>query len=293
MNINQRISIIIVNFNGLKDTLELLSSIDRFLNHDFVEVIVVDNGSVIDETIRIKSIYPNTKTIRSNQNLGFAGGNNLGIKESVGEYIILLNNDTLLIDNSLMQVPALLEIDGSVGVISPKILFLEPSGYIQYAGYSFMSSITIRNKTIGFMEKDNGVHDLRLETPYSHGAAMILRRNVIEKVGLMPEVFFLYYEEMDWCEQIRAKGIKIMYEPAITIIHKEGMSVGKQSPMKKYYMVRNRLLFAKRNRKGVLRMLSVFYQLFIAVPKDIALLVIKGEVRMALASLKGAISFLI
>ncbi|MDX9798163.1 MAG: glycosyltransferase family 2 protein [Bacteroidales bacterium] len=293
MNINQRISIIIVNFNGLKDTLELLSSIDRFLNHDFVEVIVVDNGSVIDETIRIKSIYPNTKTIRSNQNLGFAGGNNLGIKESVGEYIILLNNDTLLIDNSLMQVPALLEIDGSVGVISPKILFLEPSGYIQYAGYSLMSSITIRNKTIGFMEKDNGVHDLRLETPYSHGAAMILRRNVIEKVGLMPEVFFLYYEEMDWCEQIRAKGIKIMYEPAITIIHKEGMSVGKQSPMKKYYMVRNRLLFAKRNRKGVLRMLSVFYQLFIAVPKDIALLVIKGEVRMALASLKGAISFLI
>jgi hypothetical protein len=287
------ISIIVVNFNGIKDTLELLFSIEKFLDLESVEVIVVDNGSLNTESIAIAKHYPWSITIRSEVNLGFAGGNNLGIQASRGKYVLLLNNDTLLKDNSLMKLPDAFIADSTIGVVSPKILFHNPTGYIQYAGYSAMSRITIRNSTIGLMQKDEGQFDTITETFYAHGAAMVVSREVLDNVGMMSESFFLYYEEMDWCEQIRSKGYRIIYDPSAIIIHKEGMSVGKESPLKKFYMVRNRLLFAKRNRTGVVRCLSVTYQLLIAVPKEFIRLLLKGNVKAALSTIKGVVWFIL
>lgn len=286
------LSIIVVNFNGIKDTLELLASIEKFLDLDSVEVIVVDNGSLNTESIAIAKHYPWSKTIRSEVNLGFAGGNNLGVQASRGKYVMLLNNDTLLKDNSLMKLPDAFNADSTIGVVSPKILFNNPAGYIQYAGYTSMSRITIRNKTIGLMQKDEGQFDTITDTSYAHGAAMVVSREVLENVGMMSEFFFLYYEEMDWCEQIRAKGYRIIYDPSAVIIHKEGMSVGKESPLKKFYMVRNRLLFAKRNRTGVIRYISIVYQILIAVPKEFLGLLFKGNPKAALSTLKGVFWFL-
>lgn len=111
------LSIIVVNFNGIQDTLELLASIEKFLDLEYVEVIVVDNGSLNNESIAIAKYYPWSKTIRSEVNLGFAGGNNLGIQASIGKYVMLLNNDTLLKDNSLMKLPDAFNADSTIGVV--------------------------------------------------------------------------------------------------------------------------------------------------------------------------------
>lgn len=286
------ISFVTVNYNGLNDTKALLSSIISHLEEISYEIIVVDNGSKIDEAKILSAEYPNIVSIRSDCNLGFAGGNNLGIKRSKGAYIMLLNNDTLLLDSSIIKLTEILKRELSIAAVSPKIVFQKPEDTIQFAGFTELSKITIRNKAIGYGEYDAGQYNLIKETAYAHGAAMMINRDVIDKVGLMPEEFFLYYEEVDWCEKIKSNGYKIFYVPQVKIIHKDSQSTGQNSPLKKYYMVRNRLLFTKRNRKGATRVLSISYQIFIAVPKDIVCLLFAGKMDLAKAAIKGVAHFI-
>jgi GT2 family glycosyltransferase len=103
---------------------------------------------------------------------------------------------------------------------------------IQFAGYTPLSSITIRNRAIGCGEEDKGQYDTPHPTPYAHGAAMMVKREAIEKVGLMPECYFLYYEELDWSMMMTRAGYDIWYEPACTIFHKESQSTGQNSPLR-------------------------------------------------------------
>ena len=103
---------------------------------------------------------------------------------------------------------------------------------------------------------------------YAHGAAMMVRRETLEKAGPMPEIYFLYYEELDWSVRIREQGRRIVYDPRCTVFHKESATTGQQSPLRSYCLTRNRLLFAWRNLRGGARLLSVAYQLCIAAPKN-------------------------
>ncbi|MCE5226814.1 MAG: glycosyltransferase family 2 protein, partial [Porphyromonadaceae bacterium] len=193
MNSQPELSIITVNYNGKEDTEKLIESLRNYLSIPY-ELIVVDNGSLENEAAVLQKKYPFLKTIRSEQNLGFAGGNNLGIRHAVGNYLFLLNNDTVLKDNSLLYLIETLQMDPIIGGASPKILFNDACGHIQFAGYTPLSEITIRNQTIGFNEPDCGQYDTLFRTPYLHGAAMLIKREIIEKVGLIPECYFLYYE---------------------------------------------------------------------------------------------------
>ena len=220
-----RLSIITVNYNGLKDTCELIDSIPF---NDDMEVIVVDNASTEDEASIIREKYPQVIVIRSEKNLGFAGGNNLGIKEAKGKYIFLINNDTLFKDFNVQALINRLETSTKIGVVCPKIRFAWDNHPVQFAGYTSLSKITIRNRAIGFGEEDNGQYDTPHFTPYAHGAAMMLKREVIDKVGLMPECYFLYYEELDWSMMISRAGFEIWYEPACTIYHKESQTTGRK-----------------------------------------------------------------
>ena len=179
-----------------------------------------------------------------------------------------------------------------VAACSPKILFFKPAGVIQYAGFTELSKITIRNRGIGFGEKDFGQYDLARETFFTHGAAMLIRREVIESVGLMPECYFLYYEEMDWCYMMRKAGYNLWVFPETIILHKESMSIGAASPLKLFYMTRNRLLFAKRNRKGLTRLIAISYQLLIVIPVRFFNSVFIGKFDSAKAIAKGVFSFL-
>jgi len=283
-----KLSIITVNYNGLKDTCALIDSIP--FNED-MEVIVVDNGSQEDEANILQDLYPAIKTIHSDKNLGFAGGNNLGIKAARGRYLYLVNNDTIFKDFNPQVLIQRLESSQIIGGVCPKIRFAWDNNPIQYAGYTPLSPITIRNKAIGFGEEDKGQYDTPHQTPYAHGAAMMLKREVIDKVGLMPECFFLYYEELDWSMMITRAGYEIWYEPASTIYHKESQSTGQNSPLRTYYITRNRLLLVKRNYSGLKRHLAYVYLQIVVATRDILKYTIKGQIDLLKATIKGLQDF--
>ena len=254
-----RLSIITINYNGLKETCELIDTLP--LEDKSIEVIVVDNASTQDEATFIEDRYPQVKVIRSKENLGFAGGNNLGIKAAKGKYLFFLNNDTLLNPQTSDLRPLISRLESSpkIGMVCPKIRFSWGNQLIQFAGYTPLSPITMRNKAIGCGEVDYGQYNTPHPTPYAHGAAMMVKREVIEKSGLMPECYFLYYEELDWSMMIRRAGYDIWYEPACTIFHKESQSTGQNSLLRTYYLTRNRLLLVRRNPKEFNKTLAYIY----------------------------------
>ncbi len=261
------VSIISVNFNQGKVTHEFILSLER-LTYKNIEVIIVDNGSKEDLSSQLDESYDiqSLNIITSKENLGFAGGNNLGIKEAKGEYLYFVNNDTELPSDSIQPILERFASDHSIGIISPKIKYFTSPEIIQYAGYSSINPFTARNFAIGHKEMDKGQHDIAKQTHYAHGAAMMVKREIIASVGMMPELFFLYYEELDWCEQIKREGYKIYYEPKALIYHKESMSVGKDSPLKTYYLTRNRILFMRRNFSRFQICVFFMYFVFLTIP---------------------------
>lgn len=284
------LSIITVNYNGLADTCEMIDSLPPY---EGMEVIVVDNGSIVNEAEVISARYPHVKAIRSEQNLGFAGGNNIGIKAATGQYLFFINNDTVVRDNwHIDQLIHRLESSEKIGMVCPKIRFAWGSSPIQFAGYIPLSAITMRNHAIGFGEEDNGQCDTPHLSPYAHGAAMMAKREAIDKVGLMPECFFLYYEELDWSMMFTRAGYDIWYDPCCTIYHKESKSTGQASPLKTFYTTRNRLLFVKRNMSGMRKCLSYLYLMGIVAPKDMLLYTMKGRFDLTKATVRGITNFL-
>lgn len=285
------LSIITVNYNGFADTVQLIESIQSHLTIP-CELIVVDNGSKADEASMLKRQFPNIKVIRSDKNLGFAGGNNLGIEHANADFLLFINNDTYVKDDSLIHLVERMKKESVLGGISPKILFANQEKLIQFAGYTTLSSVTLRNRLIGFKEQDSGQYDHPISTPYLHGAAMLIRREAIEEVGGMPEIYFLYYEELDWSVQLRRAGYQLEYNPAAIVYHKESSSVGQESPLKAFYMTRNRLLFAKRNLSPFYSILSIAYQISLALPKRVFNCLLKGNTDLAVAMMKGCVAFI-
>ena len=283
-----KLSIIIINYNGLKDTCELIDSIP--FNND-MEVIVVDNASTQDEAGIIAEQYPHVKVIRSQKNLGFAGGNNLGIKEAKGKYLLQINNDTYFKKFSIDSLIERLETSDRIGIVCPKLRFAWGNNPIQFAGYTPLSSITVRNQAIGFGEEDHGQYDTAHPTPYAHGAAMLIKREAINKVGLMPECFFLYYEELDWSMMFTRAGYEIWYDPACTVYHKESQTTGQNSPLRTYYITRNRLLLVKRNYKGINKYLSYIYLTGIVASRDIIKYTFQGRLDLVKAVYRGIKTF--
>ena len=281
------LSIITINYNGLKDTCELIDSLP--LEKKSIEVIVVDNASKNDEASIIEERYPAVKVIRSPKNLGFAGGNNLGIKAAHGKYLFFINNDTILKyqTSDISHLILRLESDEAIGIVCPKIRFAWDDNPIQFAGYTPLSRFTMRNRSIGFGEEDHGQYNTAHPTPYAHGAAMLVKRSAIEKAGLMPECYFLYYEELDWSMMFTRAGYSIWYEPACTIYHKESQSAGQQSPLKAYYLTRNRLLFVKRNIQGLRKYITYTYLIFLVAPRDICKYLLHRQFNLASATIKG------
>ena len=270
------LSIITINYNGLKDTCELIDTLP--LNDETIEVIVVDNASTQDEATELERRYPQVIVIRSDKNLGFAGGNNLGIQAAKGKYLFFINNDTILRPQTsdLRLLIARLESSPKIGMVSPKIRFTWGKQPIQYAGYTPLSKLTLRNKSIGFGEEDYGQYNTAHPTPYAHGAAMMVKREVIEKAGMM----------------IRRAGYEIWYEPACTIFHKESQTTGQMSPLKTYYIIRNRLLFAQRNIDGSEKYLTYIYLIGIVAVRDILKYLSKGQFNTAKAVMAGVIDFI-
>ncbi|MFY0673456.1 MAG: glycosyltransferase family 2 protein [Bacteroidia bacterium] len=283
-----KLSVITVNYNGISDTLEMLQSIKN-AKYEYIEVIVVDNASNIDPTSEIHAHYPEVKVIRSEQNLGFAGGNNLGVDVAKGDYIMLLNNDTLVDEDFAKPIVEAFEQNPDVGIVGSKIHFLHSPGIMQYAGSTKMNPLTLTSFAIGWGENDTGQYDKGTYTHLSHGAAMTVSRKAINKAGTMEDGYFLYYEELDWCLQIQKAGFKIWFQPKSLIHHKESMSVGKSSPLKEYYKTRNRILLARRNFDGWTLFLCLLYLVLVANPIHLVKKLVKGKWGLAKAQVKGVL----
>ena len=260
------VSIITLNYNHTSVTCDFLES-TRGLRYPNYEIIVCDMASATDPTEEIlRGRYPKTRVVRSRVNLGFAGGNNLGMREACGEYIFIVNNDTIVTPDILNRLLEPFVTDTSISVVCPKIRFYDRPEFIQYAGFYPIHPITGRTAAIGNKELDRGQYNVSGYTHGAHGCAMMVRKEAIDKTGMFPERFFLYYEEWDWSYRMLRAGYKIYYQASAVIYHKESMTIGKQNPMKVYYQTRNRILFMRRNVRPLQFSLFVVFFTFFTIP---------------------------
>lgn len=280
------VSIITVNYNGLLHTQAFLAALQK-LTYSPVEIIVVDNASKEDASL-LKVTYPEITLIKSELNLGFAGGNNLGIKQAKGDYIFLLNNDTEPAPDCIEPLVHLMQQHANIGAITAKLLYFDEPNRLQFAGGTGINLYTGRGFAIGYGELDGPSYTQNYPTKAIHGAACFISRAVIDKVGNMSELFFLYYEETDYCERIQKAGFEVWFCGFSKVLHKESMSTGKESPLKIYYLTRNRLVFIRRNTKGLQKLIAILFYWFIALPKGLLIYLFKFQFKLAIAMLKGA-----
>lgn len=262
---DDKVSIITVNYNGWRDTCAMIESLARYETYPY-EIIVVDNASLGDDVKQIATAHPEVRIITSEKNLGFAGGNNLALPYATGNYLFFLNNDTEIKRPILSTIVKRLQ-NPSVGGVSPLIRYFDNPKAIQYNGYWRLTPITLRNtEPQGWKAHE---HTPSCKIDVMHGAAMMVRRDVLDRVGHMREDYFLFYEEFDWSYRILEAGYEIWYEADAEVYHKEGQSVGKITPTRVLYMTRARRLFVRYNSRGWRKWASYCYLLGIVLPRDI------------------------
>ncbi len=281
-----KVSIVSVNYNQPEVTAEMIRSLQQ-ISYPDTEIIIVDNGSPEYTCKSIEPEFPGVKFIYLKKNVGFAGGNNAGFQYASGKYILMLNNDTEVDKDFLQPLVNRLENQPQTGIVSPKIYYFHHHNLIQYAGTSKINPVTSRGKHFGNKQPDNGQYNQVQPTYYPHGAAMMFRASLLNEVGLMYEGYFLYYEEYDFSERVKKHGYDIWFEPQSKIYHKESVSTGKNSPLKTYYLTRNRILFLRRNVEGFTFVAAITYFLVFAFPKNLLKHLLKGEKEHVISLLKG------
>lgn len=246
------ISVIIVNFKNLQDTVECVNSLLRKAqcNRKNYQILVVDNGSNDGSDIELKSIFPGVVILALQHNLGFAGANNVGIINALkngADYVFLLNNDAIVDCDTIERLLQVFNQNPQIGIVGAAILDYYHPRIIEsmgakisfWSGYSkFMGSGTLYRENAQNMDVD-----------YVSGAAMMIKREVIEKVGLLPEYYFLYGEEKDYCVRAKKKGYHIIISPKARVWHKTSSTVKKYLGLKNYYFHRNRLIFLRLHAK--------------------------------------------
>jgi len=234
-----RAFVLILNTNGKKDTLECLKSLRK--TKIPIEIVVIDNASTDGSVVVIKKKFPKIKIIENKKNLGFAGGNNVGIRYALkngAEDVILLNNDTIVASGSIESlVKNRSDITGAVlKFYRGRELVYDLGGYINW----WIGRAT--------HEEVKSKKDIGPRTPnYVSGATMRIRRKVFEKIGLLDERFFIYYEDADFCTKAKKAGFKIALEPKAIIFHKLSAFKGRRSFFNLYYSLRSNLLFINKN----------------------------------------------
>lgn len=256
---NEKVAIVILNWNGKEDTVECLESL-RGISYADTATIVVDNGSTDGSAAYIKERYPHVALVETGRNLGYAGGNNAGISYAMASfrpgYILLLNNDTVVDRDFLSELVRVAGSDDDTGIVGPKVCFYSDPNKINAAGARMVWHLGIA-KNIGTGQYDDDRFNTEREVDCIYGCGFLIKSKVIEEVGQLDERFFILLEETDWCIRVGKAGYKIIYAPASVIYHKEGVSGRKQSHVSVYYSHRNRLLLIKKNYSPLMIVASV------------------------------------
>lgn len=262
-------AIIIINYNCSKDTIETLESVFA-LDNALFDVFLVDNDSkkedrkILEEYLKNKSV----KFIKAGKNLGFASGNNLAIKKAVAlnyQYIFLLNPDTIITDKYFFNTIEAQINREKADIIGPLIKHYPEKNKIYFAG-GFINKhtgiITIKGKG----EIDKGKYADNINCDFITGCAIIIKKNVFEKIGYLPDDYFLYFEETDFCAKAKQNGFKIIFSPKTFIYHKVSASIKYLSNTYLYYMTRNYKIFANKFIKPYYRIFFYLYYLLIWCP---------------------------
>lgn len=259
-----RVFIVILTFNNERTIEALLTSISPFKTR--FNVVVVDNKSR-DKTLPKVEKYSFVKLLKNKKNLGFSAGNNMGIEYALkkgADVVFLLNPDTTLPKNFLKNFTESTELlleNSSVGIVGPKIY--SEDGKIWSVGGK------IDNKRysaylIGYGKEDVGQHNFELDLDFISATAVFIKKEVFDRIGLLKEDYFLYYEDVDFCQRALEANFKLVIDPNISLVHNASSSVGKNSKLMQYYMARNHLLFLERFAP-----LKIKIREFIRLPKTI------------------------
>jgi GT2 family glycosyltransferase len=265
-----KVSIIILNWNGKEDTIECLESLKKITYPNY-EIIVVDNGSTDGSTEFLERTYPDINIIKNEKNLGYAEGNNVGIRDAIKRgtnYLLILNNDTAVDPSFLDKLIGVIESNPKIGVIGPKICYYSEPWLIQSNGEK-INFWTGNTRSTGWRLRDSSIDRNLNFVDFVYGACLLVKADLAERVGLFDSRFFIYSEEMDFCMKIRQTGYKIVCIPDAKIFHKDQVSSSKVSYLAKYYQTRNRIIFMKRWAKyyqyPVFLLLFIIYQIVLTI----------------------------
>ncbi len=266
MNINSSsVSIIVLNWNGAEDTLVCLVSLCSLTHPDY-DVIVVDNGSTDGSVHQIKTNFPDLTVIETGQNLGYAEGNNVGIRyalEHDAEFILLLNNDTTVAPDLLDQLINAATQNSDAGVFGATLFYMDKPDTVWFAGAQWNT----KTLTFDYPYQDQTLPDNpSTATDYACGAALFFRAEVARSIGLLDDRFFLVWEESDWCLRATRAGYECALVPSAYVWHKVGASfAGESSPLREYFDFRNRLLWVEKNLplKNLLLLLQKSFRSFL------------------------------
>lgn len=242
-----KVAVVILNFKTAQETLTCLKSVQNS-NYPEIAIYIVDNNSNDGLATQLQN-QPGIFYIQSQENLGYTGGNNLGIKQAVKDgatAVLVLNPDTIVAPTCISEMASQLE-DPVVGIVGPKILFQDRQT-IWYAG-GILDLKNVIGQHRGVNEKDNGQYEQIVETDFITGAAMLIRTAVLEKVGYFDDRFFLYYEDSDLSYRAKKAGFKLIYNPEAVVYHDNAKATGLGSSLQDYFITRNRLLFASKHLK--------------------------------------------
>ncbi len=239
-----RVSIVILNWNGLQDTIECLESIRKLTYPDY-EIIVIDNSSTDDSCLVLKRDFPYVRLIENQENLG-SGANNAGIRAAQGKYVLLLNNDVVVDPALLDRLVSVLESDPTIGAAGPLMYYYRDPKRIWHVGGKFLWK-TGRIRIIGLNEVDEGQYRGIQDVDYVADCALLASQELLEKIGYDAS-YFLYFDDADLCARIGKAGFRTVCVPGAKIWHKVSASTGKRPGLFQYYAARNRMLFMKKNR---------------------------------------------
>lgn len=290
-----KVSIVVLNWNGKFVTSECLDSLKK-VKYDNFEVIIVDNGSEDGSQEHFKKNYSWAKLIENRENLGFTGGNNVGMKYALKngtDYVLLLNNDTVVDPLFLEDLIRVGESDNEIGLLNPKIYYYDHPKVIWYAGgkFSLLGAFPVH---IGRKEIDVGQYDALREVSFINGCAFLIKRKVIDEIGFLDENFFIYAEDTDWSIRARKAGYKAMYVPTSIIWHKEGVDSrrNKGEGFRLYLTSKNTLYVVYKNFSRYHFFLFLFYFSFRWLLYMSLKMLLLRDYKAFLALYKGCLDFL-
>ncbi len=252
-----KVFVVILNWNGWQDTIECVESCLN-LNYSNYKIVIVDNGSTDNSLTILLAKFPQLDLLQSGGNLGFSGGNNVGIRHALAngaDYIWLLNNDTIVDDDALSALVRVADSDRRIGIVGSKLYYYDEPEKIAFAG-GFWKNTPLYPVHRGVDELDHGQYDAVEDVDFITGCSLLIKSAVINDIGEMHADFFLYWEDIDWNASAAEHGWRIVFVPNSRVWHKVSASTNSQPGIKTYYSVRNRLLFLQRHRRNL--MLSAY-----------------------------------